>query len=100
MTWKAICVRLKILTEDGRPDPGLAYRIGYTEYEPSDRAVRGRLGLKDICTKCKRTFRAPHPVAPRPKSPARSWWGKLKREDREKLIELAYRNYLNWRSRI
>lgn len=96
--WRVVCEKLNILTEDGRVDPGLAYKIGYRDYEPSDRALRKRLGLKDICSKCQRTFRAQRPnPAPRAVSPARAWWGKLKREDREKLIELSYKNFLDWR---
>lgn len=96
-TWHAVCEKLNIRTEDGRHDPGLAYKIAYREYEPSDRAMRTRLGLRDICTKCKRGFRVPHPKEHRALSPSRAWWQKLKGGERERVIELAYRNYLNWR---
>lgn len=98
--WRVVCETLNIRTEDGRVDPGLAFRIGYQEYEPSDRALRQRLRLKDICTKCKRSFRLPLASAlPIRKSTARIWWDKLKREDKERLIEISYRNYLDWRNR-
>lgn len=99
LKWRAVCEKLNIRTQDGRIDPGLAYRIGYQDYEPSDRALRGRLGLKDICSKCKRTFRAVRSPVIRTKSPARAWWEKLNREDREKLIELSYQNFLDWKQR-
>lgn len=95
--WRVVCETLNVRTEDGRVDPGLAFRIAYDEYEPSDRAVRQRLGLKDICTKCMRSFRSPRASAIRSKSPARAWWEKLKREDREQVIEISYRNYLDWK---
>lgn len=98
--WRVVCEKLNIRTEDGRVDPGLAYKIGYGDYEPSDRSARKRLGLRDICTKCKRTFRAVKaPAARKAPSPAQLWWGRLKRQERKKLIELSYKNFLNWKTR-
>lgn len=98
--WRVVCEELDIRTEEGKLDTGLAYKIGYQEYEPSNRPMRKRLGLRDICSRCKRTFRVPkskqilHTL-----SPARLWWNRIKREEREKLIELSYGNYLKWRSK-
>ncbi|RPJ29169.1 MAG: hypothetical protein EHM33_02005 [Chloroflexi bacterium] len=98
--WMVVCEKLNIRTEDGRLDPGLAFKIGYQDYEPSDRGVRQRLGLRDMCTRCKRVFRAVKVTTPqRALSPARAWWNGLARGQREELIEKTYRNYLNWRSK-
>ena len=98
--WVVVCEKLNIRTAEGNLDPGLAYKIGYQEYEPSDREIRKRLGLNDICTKCRRVFRATRPPeAKKPMSPARAWWNGLKSGDREKLIELSYKNFLDWKNR-
>lgn len=95
--WKDVCVRLKILKEDGRPDTGLAYKIAYEGYEPTGRELRHRLGLRDICKSCRRPFRVPS-VKPRPaKSQARVWFNGLKREERDQVLEWAFGNYLKWK---
>ena len=96
--WRVVCERLNILTDDGRADPGLAHKIGYGDYEPSNRELRVRLGLTDICSKCRRTFRVPRKAAaPRTLTPARAWWEKLNREEQDKVIELSYKNYIDWK---
>ena len=99
LSWKDTCLQegIRILKQNGDPDTGLAYKIAYEEYEPSGREVRHRCSLKDMCTKCKRVFRIPSQAKKRTKSPALAWWDGLKREDREKVIELSYKNYLNWK---
>lgn len=54
MAWRDISVALDILNGDGKPDPGMAYRIVIEGYEPSRIATRKRLGLSLICPTCKR----------------------------------------------
>lgn len=95
--WKDVCKLLNIMKKDGQPDTGLAYKIAYEGYEPLGRDLRKSLGLRDICTKCKRLFRVVTVKPARAKSPARVWWDKLKGEDRQKIMEWAYSNYLNWK---
>lgn len=97
MSWKNTCVTLNILKDNGSPDTGLAYKIGYNNFEPSGRPVRHRLGLRDICTKCRRAFRVPKVSAPQVKSAARIWWDSLKASERDKLIEISHKNYLKWK---
>jgi len=97
--FRVVCERLNIRKEDGRTDEGLAYKIGYNDYEPSSREVRKRLGLRDVCSKCKRAFRVIKPAVVHTPSPALAWWKKLKREEREKVINASYKNYLNWRNK-
>lgn len=96
--WRVVCETLNIRTDQGKLDTGAAYKIAYQEYEPSGREMRLRFGLRDKCSKCGRTFRAPKPPqVARALSPARLWWNRMKGEEREKLIELSYSNYLKWR---
>ncbi len=96
--WRVVCETLNIRKVDGSYDHGMAFKIGYEEYEPSGREVRHRLGLRDICTKCRRAFRTPRvPMARQTLSPARMWFNRLKREDQEKILEFSYKQFLNWR---
>jgi hypothetical protein len=98
--WRVVCEELNIRTENGNLDTGLAFKIGYQEYDPSDRALRHRLGLRDLCSKCKRVFRAVKLLAPKPAlSAARVWFNGLKREEQEKVLELSYKQFLNWKQR-
>lgn len=53
-TWDSISIDLIILTEDGRPDPGLAKRIIADGYEPKRLETITRLGLPIVCPTCDR----------------------------------------------
>lgn len=98
--WRVVCETLNIRTPEGKLDPGMAYKIGYQEYEPSDRETRKRFKLRDICSKCKRAYRVPRPpAARRTPSPAEVWFSKMKGEEKRMAIEFLYTNYLNWRNK-
>jgi len=51
-SWRKTAVACKVLTSDGRPDPGLAQRIATKGYEPRLVETRTRLGLPPICIQC------------------------------------------------
>ena len=53
-TWDSISLALDILTEDGRPDPGLAKRMIADGYEPKRIKTIKRLGLPIVCPACDR----------------------------------------------
>jgi hypothetical protein len=96
MRWKDICELYGIFTEDGKINPGMAYKIAYYKHEPGTK-VSHRIGLPEVCHECKRKIRHRHKqAAPRAKSPARAWWDHLKPGERQKVIELSHRNYLDW----
>lgn len=65
MTWKEIAIDLRVLTEDGRPDPGLAWRITNENYEPGTMATRRRLGLAPKCPTCYQYLPKPPRQIPR-----------------------------------
>ena len=51
-SWRTVAVACKVLTADGRPNPGLAQRIAKKGYEPKRFETRIRLGLAPICVTC------------------------------------------------
>ena len=53
-SWPKASVACGVLTEDGRPDPGLAHRIAIHGYDPKREETRIRLGLPPICVTCGR----------------------------------------------
>ena len=87
--WEAIAQTEGVLKEDGSPDPGLAYRIAYNDYEPKGKDVRERLGLKKLCLTCMRGFRKIASGA-RPLSPWLVWWRRLGKEERDRRIKSQY----------
>ena len=86
--WRIVCDKLSIRTADGKPDTGMAYKIGYEGKEPAHMDVRRRLGLLDICALCHRPFRKPG--LHREISPARQWWNRLKSDERNQWIEKLF----------
>lgn len=62
-SWDNISISLNILTPDGRPNAGLAYRIIEKGYDPKRTETRRRLGLFPVCpTCCRKMPRAPRIV--------------------------------------
>jgi hypothetical protein len=51
-SWRKAAEVCNVLTEDGRPDPGLAQRIALQGYDPRREETRTRLGLPPICVTC------------------------------------------------
>jgi hypothetical protein len=51
-SWLQTSVACGVLTEDGRPNPGLAERIALQGYKPARSETRERLGLPPICISC------------------------------------------------
>lgn len=96
MIWRKVCLKIKppILTAEGKPDTGLAYKIAYQGLEPEGRDLRKRLGLRDICTNCKRPYRkigAKKPAAK--KTDARLWFERLPIDRKEQMIMELYERY-------
>lgn len=91
--WREVCLSVKpaILRADGKPDAALAFKIAYQNYEP-DLKIQKRLGLREHCNKCGRSFRTPSTRKPAQKSAARRWWESLTRVYQEILLEELYRN--------
>ena len=56
-SWPKVARSFPVLTADGRPDPGLAWRIAVGNYEPKSVAIRRRLGLPDVCSTCLQPIR-------------------------------------------
>jgi hypothetical protein len=54
--WIDVCTQLRIFTQDGRPDTGLAKRIA-DGYEPKSMETRLRLGADPICPTCDRRIK-------------------------------------------
>lgn len=52
MSWKSCSLACGVLMKDGRPDPGLAYRIAKQGYDPRLPATRLRLHLPPTCYTC------------------------------------------------
>lgn len=91
MIWEDVCrdPGVQIFKEDGSPDTGLAYKIGFEDYEPSRRSVRARLGLRDFCNACKRAFR-PSSSRGGALPDWLSWWKHLSKEIRDEIIRDQY----------
>lgn len=87
--WDDIAREVKILKEDGSPDPGLAYLIGFKGYEPKRPEVRARLGLKELCLACMRAFRKGSDSS-RARSQWRLWWSRLSPDERDRKIRSEY----------
>ena len=51
-SWRKTAEACDVLTDDGRPDPGLAQRIALHGYDPRRPETRARLGLPPICIAC------------------------------------------------
>ena len=51
-SWRKAAEACNVLTEDRRPDPGLAQRIALQGYDPKRQETRTRLGLPPICVTC------------------------------------------------
>lgn len=90
MTYTEISLKLGILTPEGKPNPGLVYKIGFEKYEPAGKEIRARLGLKDICISCLRSFRKPRAAAARSPEPWLSWWRRLSKRERDDRIRNQY----------
>lgn len=54
LRWEDISVDLGLTTVDGRPDPGMAYRIVKQGYRPKRISTQIRLGIAPICPTCHR----------------------------------------------
>jgi hypothetical protein len=87
--WEDIAREVNILKEDGSPDPGLAYLIGFKGYEPKRPEVRARLGLKELCLSCMRAFRN-RSGSSRSRSQWRAWWSRLSPDERDRKIRSEY----------
>lgn len=83
MTLEAICVELGITNDRGEPNPGLAHNIVFgrngKDYEPTEFAVRRRLGMKEICPVCKRAMPKDKALKPAPATleDFEMWWNSL-----------------------
>ena len=51
-SWPKASEACGVITADGRPNPGLAYRIAERGYEPGRSETRKRLGLPPVCVQC------------------------------------------------
>jgi hypothetical protein len=104
-TWREICEQLNILTEQGKPNTGLAEDIGYRTviihgkeeaYAPADPAVRERLHLAPVCQECKRPIhRRNHDRNdnPEPLPEFMQWWRNRKPEEKREYIRILYSKY-------
>jgi hypothetical protein len=61
-SWPKASIACDVLTEDGRPDPGLAHRIATKGYDPRRNETRQRLGLPPICVTCHTRIKRVHHV--------------------------------------
>lgn len=53
-SWSLTARQHGIVTDDGQPNKGLAYRIAMQEYEPRGHATLIRIGAPCACDECKR----------------------------------------------
>lgn len=98
LKWREICEPGRvtpngILKDDGMADTGLALKIAYNNHEPERRDVRARLGLKDICTTCRRPYRQKTVKAVVTPSRARTWFQSLPREKQEEALQFLYEQF-------
>lgn len=56
-SWRKAAAACRVLTTEGKPDPGLAQRIALHGYEPVRTETRNRLGLPPVCPVCDRPIR-------------------------------------------
>lgn len=89
--WEAIARAEGVVKEDGSPNPGLASRIAFDNYEPTGQELRDRLGLRKICLACMRGFRKVSSSA-RSLSPWLLWWRRLEPGERDRRIKSQYDN--------
>jgi hypothetical protein len=61
-SWPRTAADHGVLTPDGDPNPGLAFRIAMKGYEPKSLELRERLGLPAECATCHRRIRSKHPA--------------------------------------
>jgi hypothetical protein len=54
-SWSKASVVCNVLLENGKPDPGLAYRIAEQGYEPKTVKVCRRINIPTYCKVCERT---------------------------------------------
>jgi hypothetical protein len=63
-SWRKASMVSKVLTVDGRPDPGLAQRIAEQGYDPKRDDTRARLGLPPTCIVCGRKVKRVRHIPP------------------------------------
>jgi hypothetical protein len=103
LPWRVICERLTILTDEGKPNTGLAEDIGFKvvkvhgeeqPYSPADPAVRERLGLAPVCQECKRPLRKHAAHNEKAELPDyMQWWNRQSRTAKQGWIAMLHRHY-------